>query len=831
MHEDAVRRFLSVLICITFFASLYRRYISDASDPYHCTALLNEGQWLDEPSQQQARRAFQKWQPPGCLLHEYKGDDISKCAGNRQILFVGDSNVRQLFWAVAKKLNRNRAIEQGKLATRHGDIQYGDRGVDLRFIWDPYLNGTILANELEIYSENVGSGVSGGGGKKKGKKEQNAVMIVLGTGLWYARQYETGEALREFKSSIDSVVSHTTRSDGSAWKAVDPLHGWEGIGDQVFLLPVEEPVYSRLSPARQETIMPEEVDQMNEYLRKLTPAQGLTIPWVNQVMTANMKYAYEQSGIHVVESIANRRADIILNLRCNAKDDNAIGSPYERTCCSKYTSGNWFQWVLVVVSLIALPAAVVILPRSTSLGVPADMRTLVPSLAVIGLALSYCFFADRSQLFTKVQNVYIRLDFSTLTGLAFAIGLLTIRKTKEALARKTSTKDVFVTSSPTFLSREQTDEWKGWMQVIVLLYHWTAARTQLPLYITLRLLIASYLFITAYGHTMHFYRQEDYGLRRVAGVLIRLNLLPVLLSYQMYNNYLFYIFAPLVTFWILVIYATLRFGSELNGQPGFLLAKLGLSATLITLSHNHAQPTDTIFRWLRLVFGINWNAGDWRQYVSLDQFIPYVGMLVALLHIWYQNASASASLKGLERSEKGWASSLFLAAVTSLRPLAIVASITVVPLFCILVSRSPNEGDYNWWSAIISPLPILSYAVLRNAHPILRDHHSAAFAWLGRCSLETWTLSYHILRAADGRAVLSIGLFSTGDGSLKSDRWREAVLIVPILLWTAWQVSRATRKLTTWFVEGPGVQKRFLVLLVALWVLNLVSSHQVISRI
>jgi hypothetical protein len=745
------------------------------------------------------------------------------------MLFVGDSNVRQIFWAVAKKLNERKAVNMGKLAARHGDIQYSDRHVDLRFIWDPYLNGSVLANELEIYSENTGSGVAGGGGKKKGEKEQDAIIIVLGAGLWYARQYDTGEALRKFKSSIDNVVSYTTRNDGSAWKSTDPFSGWEGIGDQVFLLPVEEPVYERLSPARQETIMPEEVDQMNDYLRKLAPAQGLTIPWVNQIMTGKLKYAYEQSGIHVVESIINRRADVILNLRCNAKDDNAIGSPYERTCCSKYTSGNWFQWVLIVVSLLALPLAMVLLPRSLQLDVPEGLRSLLPSFAAIGIALSYSFFADRSQLFAKVQKIYYHNELITIISFSFAVGLLTIRKTEAALARNTSTRDVFVTSVSTFLSREQTDEWKGWMQVIVLLYHWIVPKTELPLYISLRLCVASYLFITAYGHTMYFYRERDYTLRRVFGVLLRLNLLPVILSYQMYNSYLFYVFAPLATFWFLVIWATLYFGSELNHKPSFLLAKLALSASLITLSHSHAQPTDKIFNLLRSLFSINWNAGDWRNLVTLDAYIPFVGMLVALLHVWYQNTSSSTSLKGFDRPEKGWSSSPVLMAVPYLRPVAIFASIIIVPGFVILVSRSPDEGDYNWWAAIISPLPILAYAVLRNCHPVFRDHYSTAFAWLGRCSLETWTLSFHILRAADGKGVLSLGIFTGGDGSLRRDRWRDAVLLVPILLWTGWQVSSATRKITAWFVEDQSVEKKCSILLVALWVLNLVSLVSFLS--
>jgi N-acetylneuraminate 9-O-acetyltransferase len=602
--------------------------------------LLNEGQWLDIPTRRLARPAFQKWQPTGCLLKEYKADEILACAGtDRQLLFVGDSNVRQLFWAVAKKLDYEAALQATKYSEQHGDIQMRPRGVDLRFVWDPFLNGSILINELQIYQESIVRT------RFEGKREIPAVMIVIGGGLWHARQFEVG-AVREFKIAIDGITNLAQRRDGSAWQSKSPFHGWEGIGDQIFFIPVEDPVYERLSPSRQLTILPDEIDQMNDYLRQLVPDQGLTIPWVNQVMTSRRRFAYEASGLHVLEPVANRRADVILNLRCNAKVDNAVGSPYDRTCCSKYTSGNWFQWTLVLLGLTIVPIHAMYVNRSkVSAGhIIGDTTTIITAVASIGLALSYCFFVDRSQLFNKVQNMYNKSEFLTLCGIAFIIGALTIRKLNESLPRKSSNY-ISLAKAHSFLPREQIEEWKGWMQAIILIYRWTGASKELWIYITIRLVVASYLFLAGYEHAMYFYECGDYSIRRVATVLIRLNILAVALSYQMYNTYIFYNLAPLLSFWFLVAYCTFRFGAELNGNLSFLLGKIALSAALTALVHTQHQPLEFIFLVLRAVFFIKWDATEWRSWVSLDPFIAFVGMLAALLNIWYRNVQSGSKFQ------------------------------------------------------------------------------------------------------------------------------------------------------------------------------------------
>ncbi len=57
-------------------------------------------------------------------------------------------------------------------------------------------------------------------------------------------------------------------------------------------------------------------------------------------------------------------------------------------------------------------------------------------------------------------------------------------------------------------------------------------------------------------------------------VMIRLNMLTLVLAYTMDADYLFYYFAPLVSMWFIIIYATLAVASHSMTEPRFLSANL-----------------------------------------------------------------------------------------------------------------------------------------------------------------------------------------------------------------------------------------------------------------
>ncbi|KAM0205808.1 hypothetical protein ACHAQI_008811 [Fusarium lateritium] len=782
-----VTRLLPVFFSFLLFSAFAVNQIWAYDDPHRCRALLGEsdrnGSWLHVPDETGARKPFTNWQPDGCMLHQYSAVEIKECMGDRHMVFSGDSTTRQVYWGVARLLDRKKALKDRELAKPHKSYNTTYGGVRLLHIWNPYLKTRKeITKQIRLVTNEKHNEIDHEDTESKGKGEPG--LIMLGAGGWYGAAYYANQSELLFQQAFDNITEVLGFGDLPKF-GTTPLDSVEGIGNEVFIAPVAPPYYDEL-PARRTTakgIHRGEIEAIDEIMYDREDKQNLRLLRAFPQLSVNQPEAIvdrTETGLHAIDSVAEMKAQILLNLRCNAKLDRTAGYPFNRTCCTDYGGKPWVQ--LAIISVVAIYAALCIFFEGISLVSSVDFKWLNIKVGVFAIALLYCYSADRTQMFAKGMKEFVPTEFYLLSGFCAVVGLLTFRKTIVRAPRLPSNGPAVAAEEEEdagILARDQTEEWKGWMQAVILVYHWTGASSNLPIYIFIRLLVAAYLFQTGYGHTIYFLAKKDFSFRRVASVLLRLNMLSCALPYVMGTDYMFYYFAPLVSFWFLVVYAVLAICSGFNDSIRFVISKIGLSFALITLILNLTPVLSWVFAILETFFRIKWDLDEWMFRVTLDGVVVFVGMLAGIVH---------------QRVERGstWYTNYHFAIVPSL--LAIVG-------FTHVCANIESKDVYVVMHPIISIVPVVAFIALRNATTPMRNFYSSTAACLGRCSLETFILQFHIFLAADTKGVLLLDAFK-GDGSLINDRWRDLAVLVPVFLWTSHLVAEASNKIVK-LIMGP----------------------------
>lgn len=284
--------------------------------------------------------------------------------------------------------------------------------------------------------------------------------------------------------------------------------------------------------------------------------------------------------------------------------------------------------------------------------------------------------------------------------------------------------------------------------------------------------------MTGYGHTTFYLKKADFGFLRIAQVLVRLNLLTIALAYAMNTDYLFYYFAPLVSFWFLIIYATFFVGSRFNDRTSFVLGKIVISMIITTIFFTHTYLLEELFKLLAIFCRIHWSASEWAFRVALDIWVVYFGMLVAIAYIKIRELRLT--------DHPRW---------NTARQGSIIASAVALVWFFVFELGQPSKFTYNIWHPYVSIVPVLAFVILRNATPNLRSASSQFFAFIGTCSLETFILQYHFWLAADTKGIL---LFIPGT------RWRPINFVISTIMfvWLSHKVAGATGELTSWICGG-----------------------------
>ncbi|ETS80509.1 hypothetical protein PFICI_08038 [Pestalotiopsis fici W106-1] len=806
-----IYRLAVLLIPITIAIWCNLAYLS-RNDPFHCRTLLSDGAWASHTGPRDPEQDFAKWEPHNCRMIEYSRGQFHDCLGGRRVVFAGDSTMRQVYWAAATRLDHMKAhvalLDVVVDDSKHDNLYFEAEGVKLEFVWDPWLNSSYLHDELlkfraqETFADY---------GVVKSKDEESAALVVLGApGLWAAR-HGGDDYFAIFKRGIEAMRIHfgSTLQDSLVSPTKDFRRNNDLAPNQILLAPVQEPWYDSLSADRAQTIKPEKVDRMNAYLAKWSSEEQSHILWAYNQMTKGDESAYEVNGIHVLDRIAERKIDIALNARCNSATGHRI--PQQASCCVRYPKLNMLQKSMIAAAFIL---AIVLGVRHGVSSLFSLRSDNIPGLVFCILAiLVYCHVTDRRHEFLRLDRHYDSFKFLMSCCIFWATSLLSWRSDSQPADQVSkSRRESTVQNDKGFLSREQSNEWKGWMQCLILIYHFNYASQTLWVYKLIRVLVSAYIFLSGYGHTMYLLKTEDFSFRRVAATLFRLNFLSAVLPYMMSTSYNFYYFAPIITFWYLVVYVTLRVFKRYNQDPLKLLVKLVLAAIIATPVIFIPQPLQLLSTICRVVFHSQWDSKEVSFRLRIDRYIVFFGMMTASIVHRMSVLRANSVIpewSQLVDPRVGDSSAIdpllaileFPDALSKpIKPLACGCAALFILCFTTVTQTAIGSKEmYNAVHALTSWVPIISFLILRNSHRRLRNAHLALPAAFGGISLELYILQYHIWLGGDATAKLSMGLgdrFGSRSWLAVPNKYLEPLLIGGMFICISVYARYATEALT-----------------------------------
>ncbi|KAI8964150.1 Cas1p-domain-containing protein [Daldinia sp. FL1419] len=756
-------------------------------DSHRCLALLQNGTW-SPPLLDGSRR----WEPKDCRMVEHTADSLCGCLNGRRVVFVGDSSIRQLFWAATRQATHTKSetrIDRVVYSNnKHHNLSVSTDCAQLEFIWDPWLNSTALHGILEDFHALLTPDEKAVGEAS----ELPPTLVVLGAPGHWAARYGGDEYLNIFNRSITSIEPYLSQSlDSNISSAMEVTQDSDGVPNRVFLTPVGIPYYDHLAPNRSISITPGRIEAMNGHLAHVFPSNFAYVPWVyNQISMHPIDFAAD--GLHVSDKIAELRLNILFNAHCNSAA-NARSRSFKGTCCVTVPDNAVFT---VVCIMLGVTVAFMSGARQAKKVIGTD-DTLELALALTNIlaALVWSWYTDGASYVAKIERHYQQYAFIIACFFWSKACFLWIRRVPQEAGSP------FLNyRGPGYLSRSHSNEIKGLMQGFILLYHYHYASQALWVYKIIRLFIAGYLYISGYAHTLYLLTTNDFSLRRFTEILFRINMLSVLLSYMMGTKYTAYYFAPVATFWYVVLYTTLFFFGGRNSKTRRLL--LGIVAMSILVNSFILKPSilEGFAKAIYAIFFISIDVEEMRFRLGLDRYITFVGMIVAAL-VHRASTRRARNLLG-----PVWVEAL------PLRPIALRYIVCVAAMgwfFFLTQSYLPDKRTYNQIHPYISWIPILCYIVLRNSHRWLRKTYLVLPSLLGQISLETYVLQYHIWLGGDATAKLTMGYWQSYLGRLA-----EIVLITSVFILLAAGVNHA-------IVSG---------LLSALWTANILYSGVLVRK-
>jgi len=329
--------------------------------------------------------------------------------------------------------------------------------------------------------------------------------------------------------------------------------------------------------------------------------------------------------------------------------------------------------------------------------------------------------------FSPALKTYNRDFFIFLHLIILAISWITLEPMKEGQTH--------------VMSLQQSDEWKGWMQIIFVMYHYFDAG---EVYNFIRILIAAYIWGTGHGNAISFFnKQRDgkldiyFAWTRFWGSMFRMNWLVFWVCLVLNEELLLYYVCPLHTFFTLFTTGVVWITHKSNFLTG-----ISVGFVFLAILFEIDGVLEFVFQPFRFVLDYYGSLHEWKFRSTLDHYATFTGIICAYLQ---------------PRLDQFYTFTEKL----PLRQTIIYKSLLVAP--CVLLTT--------WWAYYIYPkpkfeynaihpytffIPVVSYILVRSCVLEWRKWNSTFLGWVGKITLESYIFQYHVYMQDDAKSNIVV---------------------------------------------------------------------------
>eukprot|EP00956_Cyclotella_meneghiniana_P028732 scaffold67766_cov52-Cyclotella_meneghiniana.AAC.13 len=276
------------------------------------------------------------------------------------------------------------------------------------------------------------------------------------------------------------------------------------------------------------------------------------------------------------------------------------------------------------------------------------------------------------------------------------------------------------------LGREQTEEWKGWMQWGFIFYHY---------------------YRTGFGNFLYFDKKADFSIERFVSMILRINYFPLLLSYFLTVPLELYYVVPLHTTGFVLTMITCYIGMMLETKLGWSYWKSRIAAVSISLLAHILFYETSAVNFLLLF------SKEYHFRFQADKYSAWMGMASGLL--WGKVGEYMQWAHGFENEGRRRKATILQFGCGAL----------LIWIWYDFFGYMTDKYSYNPVHPYVFIFPVTGWLMIRNCTRYLTECHSTVLEFLGRNTLETYVLQFHLFMTHNVQYIPVVVPGSGSDGT------------------------------------------------------------------